>query len=199
MKMIGEIMVKELVLNNRSCRGYDKKYHFTRKEMEEYIDCARLCPSSGNVQPLKYYIAYEETYVTEIQKLTHWAGLLPKEELPHKGKEPTAFVVICQDMSINSNLNRFQKDVGIVAQTILLLATEQGLGGCMIGDFQGGDLKKILGIDENIQPLLVVALGKPDEKIVLTEVGADGKTAYYRDEKDIHYVPKRAIETELLN
>ena len=199
MKMIGEIMVKELVLNNRSCRGYDQKYHFTRKEMEEYIDCARLCPSSGNVQPLKYYIAYEETYVTEIQKLTHWAGLLPKEELPHKGKEPTAFVVICQDMSVNSNLNRFQKDVGIVAQTMLLLATEQGLGGCMIGDFQGGDLKKFLGIDENIQPLLVVALGKPDEKIVLTEVGADGKTAYYRDEKDIHYVPKRAIETELLN
>ena len=82
---------------------------------------------------------------------------------------------------------------------MLLLATEQGLGGCMIGDFQGGDLKKFLGIDENIQPLLVVALGKPDEEIVLTEVGADGKTAYYRDEKDIHYVPKRAIETELLN
>ena len=137
-------MVKELVLNNRSCRGYDQKYHFTRKEMEEYIDCARLCPSSGNVQPLKYYIAYEETYVTEIQKLTHWAGSLPKEELPHKGKEPTGFVVICQDMSVNSNLNRFQKDVGIVAQTMLLLATEQGLGGCMIGDFQDEKLKNTI-------------------------------------------------------
>ena len=192
-------MIKDLVFNNRSCRGYDQEYHFTRNEMEEYIKCARLCPSSGNVQPLKYYIAYENPYVKEIQNLTHWAGLLPKVELPHVGKGPTAFIIICQDMLVNSNLNRFQKDVGIVAQTMLLLATEQGLGGCMIGDFQGGDLKKFLGIDENIQPLLVVALGKPDEEIVLTEVGADGKTAYYRDEKDIHYVPKRAIETELLN
>ena len=197
--MIGESMIKDLVLNSRSWRGYDQEYHFIRKEMEEYIDCARLCPSSGNVQPLKYYIAYEEKDVIEVQKLTHWAGLLPEEKLPHMGKGPTAFIVICQDMSINTNLNRFQKDVGIVAQTMLLFATEKGLGGCMIGDFQGADLKKVLGIVENIQPLLVVALGKPDEKVVLVEVGADGRTAYYRDEHNTHYVPKRAIEAEIIN
>jgi hypothetical protein len=36
-------------------------------------------------------------------------------------------------------------------------------------------------------------IGKPAEDIVLTEV-VDGKTGYYRDAEDRHYVPKRALE-----
>ena len=42
--------------------------------------------------------------------------------------------------------------------------------------------------------MLVIALGKPAETIILTEVGEDGNTAYYRDENDVHYVPKRKLE-----
>jgi hypothetical protein len=41
--------------------------------------------------------------------------------------------------------------------------------------------------------LLIVAFGKLDEEIILTDV-VDGKTGYYRDENDRHYVPKRAVE-----
>ena len=35
--------------------------------------------------------------------------------------------------------------------------------------------------------------------IVLTDVGEDGNTAYYRDENDVHYVPKRSLEELLIN
>ena len=101
-------------------------------------------------------------------------------------------------MNISANTTRFQRDVGIAAQTILLAAVEKGLGGCMIGSFRKPELKSLLGLSEGIEPNLVVALGKPAEKVILTEVGADGSTAYYRDENDVHYVPKRRLEDIIL-
>ena len=89
---------------------------------------------------------------------------------------------------------RFQKDIGIVAQTMLLAAVENGLGGCMIGNFSAVELKKVLGLPENLAPMLVVAIGKPDEEIVLTEIAGGESVDYYRDEHDVHYVPKRRLE-----
>lgn len=69
----------------------------------------------------------------------------------------------------------------------------------MIGNFNPEDIREGLGLPEHLHPMLVVALGKPAETVILTEVGEDGKTAYYRDENDVHYVPKRALEELLIN
>ena len=192
-------MIKDLVLKNRSYRGYDESCQLTRDKLEEFVDCARFCASSVNAQPLRYYIAWEKESVEKIQALTHWAAGLPQVKLPHKGKCPTAFIVICQDLQIDANQNRFQRDVGIAAQTILLAAVEQGLGGCMIGNFQAGEVMEVLGLPEEIRPLLIVAFGKPAEEIHLVDVQEDGNTNYYRDENDVHYVPKRTLADELLN
>ena len=192
-------MLKDLIRANRSCRGYDESRKITREELLELVDCARLTPSSTNMQPLRYYLAWEKEEVDRIQGLTKWVGALPQMELPHPGMRPTAFIVICQDKGIDENLNRYQKDVGIVAQTMLLAAVEQGLGGCMIGNFQAGEVMEVLGLPEEIRPLLIVAFGKPTEEIHLVDVPEDGNTNYYRDENDVHYVPKRSLEEELLN
>ncbi len=192
-------MLKDLILKNRSYRGYDENYSFTREQMEAYIDGARFCPSSKNMQPLKYYAAYEKKDVDAIRPLVRWAAQLQDITLPHPGHCPTGFIVSCQDTDINTNLNMFQRDAGIVAQTMLLLAAEEDLGGCMIGNFVADELKRVLALPENIRPLLVVAFGKPDEKIVLTDVGADGSTVYFRDENDVHYVPKRSLDDLMLN
>ena len=158
-------MLKDLIRANRSCRGYDESRKITREELLELVDCARLTSSSTNIQPLRYYLAWEKEEVDRIQGLTKWAGALP-----HPGMRPTAFIVICQDTAVSASLVRFQKDVGIAAQTMLLAATEMGLGGCMIGNFPAGTLKAELCLPENLAPLLVVAIGKPAEKIVLTEI-----------------------------
>ena len=186
-------MLKDLIRANRSCRGYDESRKITKEELLELVDCARLTPSSTNMQPLRYYLAWEKEEVDRIQGLTKWAGALQQMELPHPGMRPTAFIVICQDTAVSASLARFQKDVGIAAQTMLLAATEMGLGGCMIGNFQAGILKAELGLPESFAPLLVVAIGKPAEKIVLTEIKEGESTDYYRDENDVHYVPKRKL------
>ena len=192
-------MIRDLVLKNRSYRGYDEKVSISRGTLEEFVDLARLCPSSVNKQPLRYYLACEREETEKVLGLTKWARALPELTLPHPGMHPTAFIVICQDTEIDSNLNRYQKDVGIVAQTMLLAAVEKDLGGCMIGNFESGEVRKTLGFPESIRPLLIVAFGKPAEKIVLTEVPENGNTNYTRDENDVHYVPKRSLADELLN
>ena len=209
------MMLKDLVLKNRSYRGFDESVRISRETLEGFVDCARLCPSSVNKQPLKYFLAWEPEEVEKVQGLTKWARALPDMVLPHPGKRPTGFVVICQDKRIDENLNRYQKDVGIVAQTMLLAAVEQGLGGCMIGNFQAGEVinaipqkariginirtMEVIGLPEEIRPLLIVAFGKPAEEIHLVDVQEDGNTNYYRDENDVHYVPKRTLADELLN
>ena len=102
------------------------------------------------------------------------------------------------DRSISDSPTMFQRDIGIAAQTILLAATEKGLGGCMIGSFEKGALKELLQLPAQIEPMLALAIGKPDETVALTAVGPDGSTDYYRDENDRHHVPKRALNDILL-
>ncbi len=191
-------MVKDLLKKSRSYRGYDESYLVTREQLLELVDCARYAPSSVNLQPLKYRLVYGDEVKT-LQPLTKWARALPQLTLPHPGHCPTAFIVICQDLEISDSIPRFQKDVGIVAQSMLLAAVEMGLGGCMIGNFNAGEVKKALSLPEKAAPVLVVAIGKPDEKIVLTQIDPGQSTDYYRDENDVHYVPKRKLEDIVLN
>ncbi len=190
--------VKDLVIQNRSYRGFDESRPVTKEELTELVDCARLSASSVNMQPLKYYIAWERDEVERIQKLTSWARALPEMTLPHEGMCPTGWIVICQDKSIAPNLQRFLKDVGIVAQSMLLAAVEMELGGCMIGNFKPEAVSAELGLPDNLEPLLLVAVGKPAEEIHIVEIPESGKTAYYRDENDVHYVPKRKLDDVLL-
>lgn len=187
-------MLLDLVKANRSYRGYDESRFITTEELESFVELARLAPSSVNAQPLKYYIANESGEVARIQKLTAWAKALPQLSLPKEGECPTAFIIICQDVEIDPALARYLKDVGIVAQTMLLGATEIGLGGCMIGNFSPEKVKNELSLGENLAPLLIVAFGKPKEEIILEEIEVGESHKYYRDEKGVHHVPKRKLE-----
>ena len=89
-------------------------------------------------------------------------------------------------------------DVGIAAQTILLSATEIGLGGCMFYSFQSEKLSEFLSLPEGIVPKLVIALGKPAESVILTAPKKDGDVSYFRDTAGVHYVPKRYLKDILI-
>ena len=192
-------MFLDLVKQARSHRGFRQDRKVTRQELEHLVECARFTPSARNGQVLKYYLAEKPETVTAIQPLTRWAGALAELHLPRKGAEPVAYIVICLDGSLAENPAPYQRDVGIVAQTMLLAAAEMGLNGCMIGSFAAGALREKLGLPEAIKPQLLLALGEGTDRIVMTDVGEDGSTTYYRDAEDIHYVPKRTLEQLILN
>lgn len=192
-------MFLDLVKQARSHRGFRQDRKVTRQELEHLVECARFTPAARNDQVLKYYLAEKPETVAAIQPLTKWAGALAELHLPRKGAEPIAYIVICLDGSLAENPAPYQRDVGIVAQTILLAAAEMGLNGCMIGSFAAGELREKLGLPEAIKPQLLLALGEGTDRIVMTDVGEDGSTTYYRDAEDIHYVPKRTLEQLILN
>ncbi|MBO4288569.1 MAG: nitroreductase family protein [Lachnospiraceae bacterium] len=191
-------MILELAMKNRSYRGYDESYRFTKEELMELVNVTRYAASSVNRQPFAYYIAWEKDEVDKIQKLTKWARGLPQMTLPHPGMCPTGWVIVLHNTDWAPNVERFRQDRGIVAQTLLLAAAEKGLGGCMIGNYVPDEVKAALDLPDNMVPVLIIALGKPAEKIVITEVGEDGDVNYYRDENDVHYVPKRKLEDIVL-
>lgn len=190
--------LEQLVRKNRSYRGYDESVSVTSEHLYRLLSCVRLTPSSTNLQPLKFLVTNTPEENAKIFPYTKWAGKLSHLHLPYEGHRPTAYVVIFIDRTIAQNPTPFLKDVGIAAQTLLLGAVEQGLGGIMIGSFDHDAILKEFSLPDTLQPELVVALGKPDETIVL-EDAKGGEVSYYRDAQNVHHVPKRPLEELILN
>jgi nitroreductase len=186
-------MFKDLLKASRSYRSFNETVKITQEQVLDWVDCTRYVPSSINLQMLKYRIVTNEAECASLLAQTRWAGKLKDTQLPPVGHAPVAYVVICADESVVATAQAFQKDVGICAQTIMLAACEAGFGGCMIGSFAPAKVVELLSLPQHTVPQLVLALGKPDEEVVLTEEAADGSVTYYR-ENGIHYVQKRSLE-----
>ena len=188
-------MVRDLVLANRSYRRFQQSHTIDMATLRELIELATLCPSSGNLQPLRYVLSCEPDKNAKIFQHLAWAGYLADWPGPTQGERPAAYVVVLGDSQACHSVNC---DHGIAAQTILLGAVERGLGGCIIGSIQREPLSKTLGIPDRYKILLVVALGKPAERIVLEPVGPDGNIKYWREGNGVHHVPKRAPDQVIL-
>ena len=191
-------MIKDLIKKNRSVRGYDNSRDVTIEELREMVDCARLSASSVNMQPLKYILVNTVDGKARVLKQVSFAAKLSTLKLPHRGSEPMAYIVICQDEQISKSETGFLRDVGIAAQSITLAATELGLGACMLGYFSPDKLRQAIDLSENLKPLLVISLGKSVEDVRIVEIEEGESTDYYRDEAGIHYVPKRKLDDVII-
>ncbi len=191
-------MLKELVLKNRSYRGFDESRKVTEGELKELVDMARITASGANLQPLKYHLITGGEELKKMNELTKWGKMLTQMTLPHPGQFPTAYILVLADTNICKEPKNADTDLGIAAQTILLAAVEKGLGGCMIANFDKAAASAIFPHDSTLCPILAIAVGKPIEDIRLVDVGEDGCTKYYRDENDVHYVPKRKLNDVLV-
>lgn len=184
-------MLRDLVKANRSCRRFYEDHQVALNILEELVDLARLSASAANLQPLKYIVACQPEINAEIFSCLGWAAYLKDWPGPESGERPAAYVVILGDTAISKD---FGCDHGIAAQSILLGAREKGLAGCMLGSINRKTLRKILNLETHLQILLVLAIGKPKEKVVIETVGSDGSIRYWRDAEAVHHVPKRALK-----
>ena len=189
--------LKNLLLASRSYRSFDESVKITDEMLADWVDHVRYAPSSINLQMLKFVAVTDEALCEKLLGNTRWAGKLKDVKLPPEGHAPVAYVVICADSNITPTAQTFDKDVGICAQTIMLAAAESGFGGCMIGSFAPDAVAEILNLGKSLVPKLVLALGKPDERVELVDEAPDGSVTYYR-EGDIHYVQKRNLENILI-
>ncbi len=187
-------MLKDLIIRNRSYRRFYEDYHIDRKTLNELVDLARLSPSAANLQPLRYYLSSEKKTNELIFETLAWAGYLKDWKGPAEGERPSAYIIILEGKDAPKYADY---DVGIVSQSILLGAVEKGLGGCIIGSVEKDLLKEKINVPGKYNIKLVLALGKPKEKVVLEEVMND-EIEYWRGNDGVHHVPKRKLDDIIL-
>ena len=78
---------------------------------------------------------------------------------------------------------------------MLLRAVDLGLNGLMIGAFNKAVLKQEFALE--MEPLLILAIGKGTEEIRLTTIPEGESHAYYR-ENGVHFVPKVRVDDLIL-
>jgi nitroreductase len=187
--------VRDLMLKNRSYRRFQEDAPVTEAQLRDLVDLTRLAASGGNKQPLRYVVSADPKTNAAIFETLAWAAYLTDWPGPARGERPAAYIVILGDTDVSAS---FGCDHGIAAQSIMLGAVEQGLGGCMIGSIKREELRAALGIPLRYEILLVLALGKPQETIVIEPV-TDGNIKYWRDGREWHHVPKRSLEEIILD
>lgn len=182
--------LKDLIFKTRSYRRFDETLHIDTGTLESFVDLARLSASGANKQPLKYLIYNTVGDCEKIFPYLAWAGYLTDWPGPDKGERPGSYIIILGDKTLSDG---FGVDHGIAAQSIMLAATEAGLGGCIIGSIKRDELGDELSIPDKFEILLVLALGKPVENIIIEDI-KDGNVKYWRDSSNNHHVPKRSLK-----
>lgn len=122
-------MIAELVRNNRSYRRFYQEVSIELQTLKELVDLSRYCASAANLQPLKYILSCEREKNALIFRHLAWAAYLKDWPGPAEGERPAAYIIVLGDTTLARS---FGCDHGIVCQTMLLAATERGLGGCIM-------------------------------------------------------------------
>lgn len=182
--------IGELIRKNRSYRRFVESEKLTAGQMVKWIDQARFSASGRNMQPLKYAISTDAELNGAIFPHLGWAGYLKTWKGPAEGERPVAYIAVLHDTSLSDH---YFCDDGIAIQSILLGAVEEGYGGCILGSVNRKEVAHLLGLPEHLKILWVIALGKPAETVVLQDLEGDD-IRYWRDEAQVHHVPKRKTE-----
>lgn len=180
--------LESLMRRNRSYRGYDKQYVVHRRQLEAIVRVNTLLASGMNAQRLRFRLVTKGEDADKVLRLVKMGAALKELHLPLPGTEPESFIIVCATAGESPVLDI---DLGISAQSMLLKAVELGLGGLIIRNFDAAALREALSLP--LDPLLVIAIGKPSETVQLVTVGQNDSLSYYRKD-GIHFVPKLSID-----
>ena len=184
-------MIRDLIIENRTCRRFSQDFIIESEVLKELVDLTRFTASGSNIQPLRYMLSSEPDRNSLIFPTLGWAGQIREWPGPAEDERPSAYIIMLADTSVNTRFR--EEDAGLATQSIMLGAREKGLGGCMHWSVKRDDLRSALDIPERYEILYVISLGKPNEKIIVEKVGADGNTSYWHDKDGAHHVPKREL------
>lgn len=189
----GSLPLDSLLLRNRSCRGYDSNYIVSKEELLKIVEVNTKIASARNQQVLRFRLVYG-TEAKEVTKAIKLGGALPELNLPLPGTEPNAYIIICTQEPKGKWVDI---DLGISAQSMLLKAVDLGLNGICIAAFNKEKICALVNGGREMEPLLILAIGKSIERFQLLPIGEDDEHNYFR-KNGVHFVPKVRIEDLLI-
>ena len=185
-------MIEDLLKKNRSYRRFNEDKKLDAATLRGLVQLSRYAPSAANLQELRYRIVHEIDEREAIFPHLKWANYLKDWDGPAYGQRPTGYILVL----VPKNHTRFHfYDAGLAIQSMLLGATERGLGGCIIASMDREHISRALALPEKMEILLAIALGTPAEEVLIDDIKAGDNIEYWRDEKDRHHVPKLDLES----
>jgi nitroreductase len=142
----------ELAKRRYSVRGY-KADPVEADKLQEVLEAARLAPTAGNRQRFELIVIQTAGREEELRRIydKDWYVQAP--------------LVICACRypmdPARQRKDYTDVDVGIVVDHLTLAATELGLGTCWIGAFDPAAARKILGLPDEVEPVVFTPLGYP--------------------------------------
>ena len=146
----------ELTRARRSIRRYSGQ-EVEDDKIDKILEAARLAPSWANKQCWSYIVVRDKETIAEIA--TKGTGILNSWL-----KKAPVVIVACgnpKESGSRNGMDYYLVDIGISMEHIMLQAADLGLGTCWIGWFDEREMRRILGIPENIKVVAFTPLGYP--------------------------------------
>jgi nitroreductase len=140
-----------------SPRSFDADYEISQHDLLSILEAARWAPSSNNGQPWRYSVLNRGT---ELFNQVAAEGLSGFNQA-WAPKSSTLVIVSIQTKTADGKENKSAHyDAGLSVSNLVIQAHELGLHAHQIGGFVPDALRSILELDEDLSPIVVVAIGK---------------------------------------
>jgi nitroreductase len=145
----------DVVKTRRSFRVY-KPDMPDKEKVDRILEAARLAPTWGNMQGVRYIVVQEPENVKAV-----WNAV----DQETKFIEAPIFIVgiiAPSGSGVNKSGEKYYGvDFGICFEHLILAATAEGLATCWIGYFNEEEVKKVLKIPERYKVMGLTPLGYP--------------------------------------
>jgi nitroreductase len=147
----------ELIGERYSVRAYQSK-PVEEEKLRKVLDAARLAPTAANRQPFRFIVIKTEGKEAELKRIyrADWFSQAP--------------LVICAcalpgEAWIRSDGKAYYDvDTTIAMDHLILAAANLGLGTCWIAAFDAAATKEVLGLPDDVIPVVLTPLGYPADK-----------------------------------
>lgn len=145
--------LKDVILNRRSIRIFNKEKSVNKKTVLEILDIARWAPSHCNTQEVKFIIVDDEK---------NKRAIVDGGGSPLILKAPIGILITYRNISDNLEYHDYIQSAAAVIQNICLYAHTKGLGTCWINHLPSKKyLRNLFGIPKTYDPIAYVMMGYP--------------------------------------
>lgn len=144
----------ELAAGRYSVRHFSEQ-PVEQEKIEKILEAGKLAPTAVNSQPQMIYVLQSEEAIEKANRLSRCIYGAPQ-----------VFLICYDDSRVcrrGADGNYGDIDCTIVLTHMMLEAYNLGIGTCMVGMFSPEEAKQVLGLPENIHPVLLMPFGYPAE------------------------------------
>ena len=172
--------ILSLITSRQSDRKYSER-QVEEEKLSRIIEAGRMAPSACNAQPWKFIVVTESELIARVAEAAS-AKLIGMNGFV--GQAKAIIVVVREKPNLSSKVGATIKnkdysliDLGIATENICIQAKAEGIGSCIIGWFDEGEIRKLLSIPKSKRVELLITLGyslseqrekrrKPEDEVV---------------------------------